>query len=487
MKRVKQLILILIGLFLSNQSISQIFIKKNIESFESTKCNLWGLTAIDYDSDGYLDLFGTDIQGEERLFRNDGKGNFILVNNDNGGIDCGGRESGISWGDYDNDGDPDPLIATQGGVNYLFNNKNEKGFNRIRSGHIVTDTLNSFDAAWVDYDNDGWLDAFASNVLTFGVNKRPGTFSYFYRNKGNGKFKKIKNDIISVDEGNSTTASFADYDNDGDQDLFIADMGDFNRFYTNNGDGTFTKVTSGDIVESQNHSLSAAWADYDNDGDLDIFVVNGLYAEKDALYSNNGDKTFTKILEGPLVNNPAGGWNAAWGDIDNDGDEDLYVSTWNSINLFYINNGDGTFTKNENEAIVTDSDSISTATSVWGDFDNDGDLDFITANCIDSKNIYYENVGNNNNWISIKLEGTISNRSAVGAQIRVKAVINGQEVQQMREISASNGFRTLNNGFRAHFGLGNADIIENIEVKWPSGKKSIINKIDVNQFFLIKE
>ena len=478
---------ILLLAIISIESYSQTFIRKSVQSFENTLTASFGMAAIDYDSDGLLDVFGVDLNGEERLFHNEGNGVFKLISNENGGINGGTTDCGLSWGDYDNDGDPDPFIGTQLGENHFFRNDGEKGFTRVTEGHIVTDSLSSFDAVWVDYDNDGWLDLYTCNLKSFHYIGRPGKPNFFFHNNGDGTFSKVEKSMISLDKGNTITASFADYDNDGDADLFVPEMGSNNYFYTNNGDGTFSSVSDGDIVQDTTVSLSASWSDYDNDGDLDLFVTNGVIPQKDMFYKNNNDGSFTRIFDSPLVENSASAWNGAWGDIDNDGDEDLYVSVWGGQNYFYLNNGDGTFTQNDESPIISDSKNSNTSVSVWGDFDNDGDLDFITADCAISKNIYYENTGNSNHWLRIKLIGTKSNKSAIGAQVRIKAKINGESITQMREVSASNGFRSISNDFWAHFGLGDASIIESLQIRWPSGKISNRTNIGSNQFMTIKE
>ena len=480
---------ILLAFFTTNttNTYSQQFVKKSIKVFENTQSSAFGMAAIDYDSDGWIDIFGVDLQGVERLFHNEGNGEFKLINIDKGGFNGGTTDCGLSWGDYDNDGDPDPFIGTQVGVNHFFRNDGAKGFTRITEGQIATDSLNSFDAVWVDYDNDGWLDLYTCNMKSFNINARPGAPNFFYHNNGDGTFDRIENNGVSAEKGNTITGSFADYDNDGDVDLFVPEMGSHNFFYTNNGDGTFEANSKSVIVEDTTVSLSGCWADYDNDGDLDIFVTNGVIDQKDMLYKNNGDGSFTRIYNSPLVENSASAWNGAWGDIDNDGDEDLYVSVWGGKNLFYLNNGDGIFIKNDESPIVTDSENSNTSVSIWGDFNNDGDLDLVTADCAIGKINFYENNGNSNNWVNIKLIGTESNKSAIGAQIRVRANINGKIVTQMREISANNGFRSIHDGFRAHFGLGDAQEIESIQVRWPSGKISIKSHISINQHLSLTE
>ncbi len=488
MKKIIQLnVLLTCAAFLTTNTYSQSFIRKPIPSFDNTSVAAFGMSAIDYDLDGLLDVFCVDLVGVERLFHNEGNGIFKLITIDQGGINGGTTDCGLSWGDYDNDGDPDLFIGTQLGENHFFRNNAKMGFSRVIEGSLVTDSLSSFDAVWVDYDNDGWLDILTCNLKSFNINARPGASNYFFHNNRDGSFTKIVDDVVSTDKGNTITGSFADYDNDGDVDLFAPDMGSNNYFYTNNGDGTFSSVSKGEIVEDTTVSLSAAWADYDNDGDLDIFVTNGVIEQKDMLYRNNGDGTFKRIFDSPPVENSASAWNGAWGDIDNDGDEDLYVSVWGGQNYFYINNGDGTFSQNDESSIISDSKSSNTSVSVWGDFDNDGDLDFITADCASARNLYYENTGNSNHWLRIKLIGTVSNKSAIGAQVRLKTTINGRSVRQMREISASNGFRSISNDFWPHFGLGDAQTIEYLEIRWPSGKVTRQTNVSTDQILTITE
>ena len=468
-----------------------LFIYNPDNTLNTTNVSAWGMAAIDYDSDGLLDICGITLNGTDRLFHNEGNGTFKLIDTDQGGFEGGSSDCGLSWGDLDNDGDPDVAIGTQSGKNHIFRNNGTNGFARISKGIAVTDRLGSYDAVWVDYDNDGWLDLYTANIGTLETIARPGTPNYLFHNNGNGTFTKIENSVISTESKNNITGTWADFDNDGDQDLFSPEVVLNNSYYLNNGDGTFTQVTEGDIVEGDHHSFCGSVSDYDNDGDLDLFVASTNSDKNEELYdlllNNNGDGSFKKVTEDPVVTTISNAWNGAWGDYDNDGDEDLFVSCWGSDHLLYSNNGDGTFIQVTDEAMLTELNGKNMATALWGDFDNDGDLDFIGANCLDNRIDYFENRGNSNHWLKIKLQGTVSNRSAIGARVKIKAKIDGKNVWQIREISASNGFRSMNEGLRAHFGIGEAEVIDSLIINWPSGQQTIKTNIQADQFLNIEE
>ena len=214
--------------------------------------------------------------------------------------------------------------------------------------------------------------------------------------------------------GSSRGVAWGDYDNDGDLDLYVANYNEANVLYRNNGDGTFTDVTSEAGVGCISHSYGVAWGDYDNDGDLDLYVAN--YGAN-VLYRNNGDGTFTDVTSEAGVSCTGSSLGVAWGDYDNDGDLDLYVANHYEANVLYKNNGDGTFTD------VTGAAGVGCTGSsygvAWGDYDNDGHLDLYVAN--NGANVLYRNNGNLNHWLQIRLHGTISNRSAIGTKVKVIA------------------------------------------------------------------
>ena len=432
--------------------------------------SIWG----DYDNDSDLDLFVANYFNQNNfLYSNNGDGTFIKITT-GAIVNDGGRSSGSSWGDYDNNGDLDLFVANYD-ENFLYSNNGGGTFTKIDTGVIVTDVGTSPGGSWGDYDNDGYLDLFVAN---YGNN-------FLYWNNGNGTFTKITTGAIVNDGGFSSGSSWGDYDNDGYLDLFVTNYNENNFLYSNNGNGTFTKITTGAIVNDGGRSSGSSWGDYDNDGYLDLFVAND-YQGQNFLYSNNGNGTFTRITTGAIVNDGGFSSGSSWGDYDNDGDLDLFVTNYNYYNqnnFFYSNNGDGTFTKIHNGIV---NDGGNSKGSSWGDYDNDGDLDLFVANSNNQNNFLYSNNGNSNYWINIKCVGTVSNTSAIGAKVKVKTTIDGTSIWQMREISGQTGFGSQNS-LNAEFGLGDATVIDSIKIEWPSGIVQVLTDVEVNQLLTITE
>ncbi|HXJ56643.1 MAG TPA: CRTAC1 family protein [Verrucomicrobiae bacterium] len=239
---------------------------------------------------------------------------------------------------------------------------------------------------------------------------------------------------------NSNAGAWGDYDNDGDLDLFVScawpptpQTGRPNLFYRNDGNDTFTRLTSLPANDPENQggaSTGCQWGDYDNDGWLDLFVANRF--GNDFLYHNNGDGTFTKVLDSIVVNDGADSWASAWGDYDNDGFLDLFVGNFDSANFLYHNNG------------------------------------------------------NDNHWLKFRLIGTRSNRAAIGAKVRLHATINGQSFWQMREVSGGDGLMGQNS-LHVHFGLGDATNAELVRIEWPSGTVQELENVASNQFLAVTE
>ena len=273
-------------------------------------------------------------------------------------VSDGGLSLGTAWGDYDNDGDLDLFVVNHGLQNdFLYSNNGDGTFTKVTTDPAVTGGGSGSGASWGDYDNDGDLDLFVANRGN----------NFLYTNNGNGTFTKVTDDPIVTDGGDSWGGSWGDYDNDGDLDLFVANQipgGQNNFLYTNNGDGTFNKVTTGPVVSDGGSSQGASWGDYDNDGDLDLIVANVGF-ENNFLYANNGDGSFTAVNTGPVVTNGGESYGSSWGDYDNDGDLDLFVANFNQNNFLYANNGNGTFAAVTTGPVVTDGGT--SQGSSWGD------------------------------------------------------------------------------------------------------------------------
>lgn len=243
-------------------------------------------------------------------------------------------------------------------------------FTLVSTGEIVNDGGWNYGCAWGDYNNDSYFDLFV-------VNNQSGTKNNFlYQNNGDGTFTKITTGDIVNDGGSSYGCAWADYDNDGNLDLFVANYNENNFLYNGNGDGTFTKITSGVIISDGGSSTSPAWCDYDNDGYVDLYVPNRTSVN--FLYHNNGDGTFDKVTNSGLTSESKNSGGCGWADYNGDGFADLLVTNAGpDFNSLYQNNGDGSFTKQNVSPFSTDEQSFGTVS--WGDYDNDGDFDIFTA------------------------------------------------------------------------------------------------------------
>lgn len=273
----------------------------------------------------------------------------------------------------------------------------EAPFTRITSGPIATDAVTSLSAAWGDPDNDGWLDLFVGNQYF-----PDDTTNRLYRNNRDGTFSRPNIQGVTTDPSKSAHASaWVDYNNDGWQDLFVVNLSTTgNYFYRNTGDGAFDRMTAaqiGPIASDKGYSVATAWADYDGDGFLDLFIANGalILDERDWLYHNNGGTRFTRANN--AVTAPVGqSTQGTWSDFDNDGDVDLFVThSGDQVNSLFRNDGFGVFVDATQRSGLTHRNYGTGA--VWGDDDNDGDLDlFVTSMRLSSpnlRNLFYKNRG----------------------------------------------------------------------------------------------
>ncbi len=507
----------------------------------------------DYDNDGDIDIYITNSDSNtahlgihNRLWENDGSGGFRDVSELRGVANLGGLGRGVSWGDFDNDGDSDLLVGnmqnsrsdTDNVPTTLYKNllseTGEPNFENItrqaglmRSGHEIdkkqgglSDTSGGI--AWADYNNDGWLDVLW-RTTDYTVDQA------LFRNNGDGTFTEVTQEagvnlIGRVLQANSQGSSgWFDFDQDGHLDLLSPNEGDANVLFHNNGDGTFTDVTrnrqspSGIAFLNPGNANGVCLGDIDNDGDVDAYFPNADQANR--LVRNDlielGEANFTDITMASGAGDLGGARGCTMADYDNDGYLDIYVSNGglsntliNDINSslspfvqFYIawtpanntllhNNGDGTFTDVTDDSGVQ-GNSIGTGVAS-GDINDDGFMDIIAT----SRTYYNEgkrlsdaqknwvllNRGNDNNWIKIKLVGTKSNRSAFNARVRVVA----GELSQIREIYSSTGYNSVDDS-RLNFGLAGHDRVDLIEVIWPSGEIQRLEDLEPRQILTIIE
>jgi enediyne biosynthesis protein E4 len=452
----------------------------------------WASSWGDVNNDGYMDLLVIKSPTLSLLI-NDGDGTFTSLNSGHL-VETDFYQNSAVFGDYDNDGYLDLYISNLGPntpiqpgqplfpqVNFLYKNVGSPDYalELVSANGIDTDSNMTWTSSWVDYDNDGDIDMF--------VPGDQGDKDIFFENKGDGKFVE-NDDLIFLDPGEfSAAGSWTDFDNDGDQDLLIVNyQGVNNELYKNNlienDTVSFSKITSQPIVLDQDYDLAPSFGDYDNDGDMDVFIGTWI-GNKNLLFKNNGDFIFQKIIKDPIVENS---WTLAytWLDFDNDGYLDAFVAnSQGENNALYRNNGNGTFTKT---SLGQAGDIVQSWGSTSGvstaDYDNDGDLDIYVPGSQPS--LFRNNIGADNNWIIVTCEGIKSNKSGIGAKIRVKAKINNETaVWQLREIHGGATGDRAQNSQRAHFGLGSAEKIDSLLIEWPSAIQDLYVDVSVNQFF----
>lgn len=440
-----------------------------------------GVSWIDYNGDGLIDCF----VNSNNLYRNDGNGAFTRI--DIGSVNFGLGNSN-TWGDYDNDGDPDLFISASP-CRFLRNDGSDV-FTLIDLTNPAPIDFNAWAATWGDYDNDGWLDLFVTHPAGF-----VGTAhtNWLFRSMGNGVLANVPTGDPVTGLAAYTVGSWTDYDLDGDLDLFIG-SGEISalskdHIYINQRveTGTPTLVRNqegvlyGDLRDGQNWN----WIDYDNDGDLDGFVTNYFSSKVNDFYRNdNGQYThLNAATAGTIANQTGMGLTNLWADFDNDGYLDaLVVFDGNQKTRFYHNNGNGTFTE-QNKVFCVNHQGRGAAA---GDYDNDGFQDlFIASGSANGVGLFH-NDGNENAWVMLALEGVVSNRSAIGARVRAKATINGTAMWQYREISTQNSFAG-HNDLRVHFGLGDATAVDSVIIDWPSGLREVLTQLQVRQICHVTE
>ena len=462
----------------------------------------------DVNNDDLPDLYVL-AEDARRFYLNNGDGTFLEITDspilDNTGV----ANVGI-WGDYDNDGNLDMYLcnfATAPGgnvaaANVLYKNNGLPNF-ELTEIDIGTAVNASPSGSWIDYDQDGDLDLFTAGA---GFNNGAATSDLFYRNNGGDDFQQLSFlPILKFREGIGTHDAWIAYDNDGDQDLFVLKWRFPNELYrsmlveTGNPNHFELVDNSGLTNEGTQFDLSANWGDYDNDGDLDVFIAF-TGNTRDRLYQNDGDGTFQEIANTPVTASATSSSFGGWGDYDNDGDLDLYVARFASnpaVPALYRNDGAGEFTRTAQGEVGAILDAVpSPQAGNWGDYDSDGDLDlFILTYAIPPQrngtpqpNYLIQNEqGNNNHWLKVKCIGQLSNRSAYGARITAVATIGGETVRQTRELMGGASSFVFQGEQLAHFGLGDATAVDSLIVKWPSGHIQILTNVSADQLLHIPE
>jgi hypothetical protein len=363
----------------------------------------------------------------------------------------------IAAGDLDGNGFNDLLYGGGSGVTFKLANQDGTAYSQINSTSFIFSQRTNF----VDINNDGHLDAFICHDVEPNV---------YYMNDGETNLTFYQGGMGDFPSGGNYGSLWFDFDNDGDLDLFISKCrggnsgANINELHRNNGDGTFTNIAPDLAMDDPIQTWSSAVGDFDNDGDMDIMIGASSFANGGhILKRNNGDGTFTDVTAGSGFETFNGqGYEYVTHDFNNDG----YLDILTSSQVIFLGNGDLTFSPIN--AGVPD--------GAVGDLNNDGFLD------VQSGGTVYFNNGNNNNWIKFSFEGIQSNRNGIGARVE----IHGAWGMQIREVRSGDGFRNMSS-LNVHFGIGEATEIEQVVVKWPSGVIDYINNPDINQTFHVQE
>jgi hypothetical protein len=497
---------IFILVFLPLLCIGQNYILQTDQAGFRTVNNTNGIAVADFDQDGDLDVYivgrygysPADMRTWNRLFSNNGNGTFsdvtvgsgiLVVENDTLYNTSGnGSKLGAFWGDYDNDGYPD-LFVTNYGFNQLFHNEGDNTFTDVTevAGVAGGADYQSTGAVWFDYDLDGDLDLYVCNWKNFDSEK--DQINWMYENLGEGIFEDVSLKSGVADSGKTYTALAFDANNDGYLDLYLANDFGHNTFYENQTDKTFEDKTEEYNLTDSFHGMGLALGDIDLNGYFDIYLTNATedqYTEEiNALFLNTGENIFQNNSLSSGVAYAGWGWGTEFFDMENDGDEDLFVVT----GFFLPGDSNRLFENNSTEDSlifedISESAGVADVDAAHGlavfDYDDDGDMDIFVSN-VDDNPFLYANQMEQGNWINILLEGSESNRSAFGSVVEIEI---GSDVN--RKYHHGVQFQAQNIQ-PVHFGLGSAEVIDKIKIFWLNGHIDIFESVPVNQSFKIIE
>ncbi len=434
----------------------------------------YGAAVADYDGDGWEDLFATRLNTGGELYRNLGAHQFEAVTAE-AGLVISPTVQFAAWGDFNNDGWPDLFLGARDEGNTLYLNNQDGSFQDVTLAAGVTVGSKVKALLLSDVNRDGWLDIYIARL---------GLENILYRNNGDGTFTNVVFQSGATDALISMGAIFFDFDNDGDDDLYLThDANIPNILYRNNGNGQFTNVSSGSGANIAAMGMGVDAGDINNDGFLDLYVTNLGYNN---LLLNNGNGTFTDITASAGVGDPGMGWGCVFLDADNDGWQDIYLVNDSKFspfpNLLYRNNGDLTF------SVVSGGTPLHSMEAGYGvvafDADQDGREDLYLANYgAQTANQYFINeTQGENRWLQLALTGEASNRTAVGARAYVHA---GGSVRT-DAVVAGFGWASQSSPV-LHFGLGQSDTVELLTIHWPSGWVDSFPQVPANQRLFVTE
>jgi len=495
-----------------------------------------GVAVFDYNNDGLLDIFftnGAEIPSLEksnpsfynRLFRNNGDGTFTDVTK-KAGLAGVGYSMGVAAGDYDNDGFVDLYVAGFN-RNQLLHNNRDGTFTDVTEKAGVSGVIPgqgkpwSVAAGWIDYNNDGLLDLFVVNYLDYSIstahscqtdnivdycspNEYGGTPNILYRNNGDGTFTDVSQQShISTYAGKGMGVAFADYDRDGFTDIFVSNDSFPNFLLHNNGDGTFADVALlAGVAYNENGKTVAGmgtdFRDIDNDGRPDIFHA-AMFGDSFPFYRNLGNGQFEDVTDKTgitAMTNRITAWGTGIFDFDNDGNKDIFVAGSaildNSMevnhkpyplpNGLYRNLGNMVFKDVSTQVGASFSAPAAHRGAAFGDLNNDGNIDIAVTVLNGKPQLLMNRSQNHNHWIILKLVGVADNRDGLGTKVKITTASG----VQFNEATTAVGYNSSSDK-RVYFGLGNATVVDRIELAWPTGVKQELKSVMADQILTIQE
>ncbi|MDN5204254.1 FG-GAP-like repeat-containing protein [Fulvivirgaceae bacterium BMA10] len=465
-----------------------------------------GLAFFDYNNDGYEDLYLTGGTDSDKLYKNNGDGTFTNVFSEVGLSKVADFFTrGVIAGDINNDGYKDLFVTTDDGFSNLLLLNNADGiFENISEAAGITEKAWSTSASFGDYNKDGLLDIYVCNYVEYGedlpfdTNIERTIPNFLYENQGNNKFINRASSCGVLDRGAGLAVAFTDVNADHNPDILIAnDFGDTyapNALFMNNSDNTFTNKAQQAKMNYGINGMGVAIGDYDKDGDFDYYITN---MADNLLHNKNDDILgFREMSSGAKVGVPdLTSWGTAFFDYDHDSNLDLLVVNGNLVpapipesTLLFKGTGENSFSDVSVDQNITNSHGRGLAI---GDYDNDGDIDFaisVIPENADDKDLLtgailqQNNNDYNGNWLKVKLEGVYSNKNGIGSKL--KLYVNNQLL--MREIDGGSSYMSHNSTI-AHFGLGDVQHMDSLEVYWTGGTRQVIYNINPNQTLTIKE
>jgi enediyne biosynthesis protein E4 len=513
---------------------------KNKYLLETTGC---GVAFYDYDNDGWLDIFlvnGSRLEGfpkgqepSSHLFKNNRDGTFTDVTA-KAGVAHSGWGQGVCIGDYDNDGFED-LFVSYFGKNVLYHNNGDGTFTDVseKAGVAGNGKRWNTGCAFVDYDRDGKLDLFVANYIDLDLATAPvpesgpclykavmvacgppglnGGKNILYHNNGDGTFTDVSatSGILAANGTYGLGVLTADFDNDGWPDIYVANDSTASALYQNKKNGKFVDIAleSGCALSPDGKpqaGMGVSAADYDLDGNLDLVKTN-FAGDTPSLYHNQGGANFedATFAAGLGLHTQYLGWGCGFFDMDNDGWPDILICNghvypeveqlkteagYAQRKLLYRNLRNGRFADVSLQAGGGISDPVASRGCAFGDFDNDGDLDVVVNTVNDYPQLLRCDLRTGNNWIKVRTIGTKSNRSGIGTRMKCVTKVAGESKphEQIDEVRSGGSYFSQND-LRVHFGIGKAEKVEVLEIRWPSGQVDTLKDVKPNQLIYVKE